>query len=99
LKSVEEDVFLDVQQALLNLKNAEEYVESQRLNLQHAEEGLRLAMTGYREGVNTEVEVVDARSSLTEARGNYYRALFDHCMARLSLEQAMGLLGKDMDSK
>ena len=99
LKSVEEDVFLDVQQALLNLKNAEEYVESQRLNLQHAEEGLRLAMTGYREGVNTEVEVVDARSSLTEARGNHYRALFDHCMARLSLEQATGLLGKDIDSK
>jgi outer membrane protein TolC len=56
-------------------------------------------MTGYREGVNTEVEVVDARSSLTEARGNHYRALFDHCMARLSLEQATGLLGKDMDSK
>ncbi len=90
---MEEDVFLDVQQALPNLKNAEEYVESQRLNLQHAEEGLRLAMTGYREGVNTEVEVVDARSSLTEARGNHYRALFDHCMARL-LEQATGLSGQ-----
>jgi len=99
LESVEEDVFLDVQQALLNLKNAEEYVESQRLNLQHAEEGLRLAMTGYREGVNTEVEVVDARSSLTEARGNYYRALFDHSMARLSLEQATGLLGKNLEKK
>jgi len=99
LNSVEEDVFLDVQQALLNLKNAEEYVESQRLNLQHAEEGLRLAMTGYREGVNTEVEVVDARSSLTEARGNNYRALFDHSMARLSLEQATGLLGKNLENK
>ena len=99
LQSVEEDVFLDVQQALLNLKNAEEYVESQRLNLQHAEEGLRLAMTGYREGVNTEVEIVDARSSLTETRGNYYKALFDHCMARSSLDQAMGLLGKDLEKK
>ena len=99
LKSVEEDVFLDVQQALLNLKNAEEYVESQRLNLQHAEEGLRLAMTGYREGVNTEVEIVDARSALTEARGNYYKALFDHSMARLSLDQARGLLGKDLEKK
>jgi outer membrane protein TolC len=95
LQSVEEDVFLDVQQALLNLKNADEYVESQRLNLQHAEEGLRLAMTGYREGVNTEVEVVDARSSLTEARGNHYKALYDHSMARLSLNQAMGVLGKE----
>jgi len=99
LKGVEEDVFLDVQQALLNLKNAEEYVESQRLNLQHAEEGLRLAMTGYREGVNTEVEIVDARSSLTEARGNHYKALFDHNMARLSLNHAMGLLGADLEAK
>lgn len=99
LESVEEDVFLGVRQALLNLKNADEYVESQRLNLQHAEEGLRLAMTGYREGVNTEVEIVDARSSLTEARGNYYKALYDHSMARLSLDQAMGVLGKDETRK
>lgn len=99
LKSVEEDVFLDVQQALLNLKIAEEYVESQRLSLQHAEEGLRLAMTGYREGVNTEVEIVDARSALTEARGNHYKALFDHCQGRLSLDKAMGLLGKELEEK
>ncbi len=97
LKTVEDDVFLDVQQALLNLKIAEEYVESQRLSLQHAEEGLRLTMSGYREGVNTEVEIVDARSSLTEARGNHYKALFDHCTARLALDYAMGLLGKDVD--
>jgi len=97
LKDVEEDVFLDVRQALLNLANAEEYVESQRLNLQHAEEGLRLAMTGYREGVNTEVEVVDARSALTEARGNYYRALYNHSVARLSLAHATGVLGKDLE--
>jgi len=97
LKGVEEDVFLDVRQALLNLANAEEYVESQRLNLQHAEEGLRLAMTGYREGVNTEVEVVDARSALTEARGNYYRALYDHSVARLSLAHATGVLGKELE--
>lgn len=99
LQDAEEDVFLDVRQALLSLKNAEEYVESQRLSLQHAEEGLRLAMTGYREGVNTEVEVVDARSALTEARGNHYKALYDHCMARLSLEYAMGLLGKGLEAK
>jgi outer membrane protein TolC len=99
LKDVEEDVFLGVRQALLDLKNAEEFVESQRLSLQHAEEGLRLAMTGYREGVNTEVEIADARAALTTARGNHYKALFDHCMARLSLDQAMGLLGKELEEK
>lgn len=98
LQKAEEDVFLDVRQALLNLKNADEYVESQRLNLQHAEEGLRLAMTGYREGVNTEVEIVDARSALTEARGNYYKALYDHCTARLALDHATGLLGQDLET-
>lgn len=92
LQRIEEDVFLDIQQARLSLKNAEQYVESQRLNLEHAAEGLRLAMTGYREGVNTEVEVVDARSALTEARGNYYRALYDHNMARLALTKATGTL-------
>jgi hypothetical protein len=54
-------------------------------------------MTGYREGVKTEVEVVDARSSLTEARGNYYQALYDHVRgAVVAGERATGTLGKDL---
>ncbi|MDH7598248.1 MAG: TolC family protein [Sedimentisphaerales bacterium] len=93
LLNAEETTLLEIQQALLSLRDAEQLVESQQLNLQRAEEGLRLAEVGYREGVNTEVEVVDARAALTRARGLYYQATYAHTMARLMLQRAMGILG------
>jgi len=93
LKDAEERSLLEVQQALLSLRDAEEFAESQRLNLQRAREGLRLAKVGYREGVNTEVEVVDARAALTRAQGLYYEAVHSHTAARLLLQKAMGILG------
>jgi len=93
LLDAEEQTLLEIQQSLLSLRDAEEFAESQRLNLQRAQEGLRLAEVGYREGVNTEVEVVDARAALTRARGLYYQAIYSHTMARLQLQRAMGILG------
>ena len=55
-------MLLEIQQAILSLRDAEEFVDSQRLNLTRATGGLRLAEGGYREGINTEVEVTDARA-------------------------------------
>jgi outer membrane protein len=93
LEDAEQQALLDVQQAVLNLRDAEEFVESQRLNLERAREALRLVETGYREGVNTEVEITDARTALTRARGLHYQAIYSHAMARLGLQRAMGILG------
>ena len=47
---------------------------------------------GYREGVNTQVEVLDATAALREARGLYYQALHEHITAVLQLKQATGQL-------
>jgi outer membrane protein TolC len=95
LRNAEEGVLLDVQQAILALANADELLDSQARNLERATEGSRLAQVGYTEGINTEVEVVDARSALTQAQGLYYQALYDHNMARLALKRATGTLGTD----
>ena len=93
LLDTQERVLLDVQQALLSLRDAEEFVESQRLNLERAEEGLRLAEVGYREGINTEVEITDARAALTRARALHFQAIYGHTIARLFLQRAIGILG------
>ncbi len=85
-----DQALLEIRQALLSVEDAEQFVASQRLNLERAHEGLRLAEVGYREGVNTEVEVVDARAALTRARGLYYQAVHDHALARLALQRATG---------
>jgi outer membrane protein TolC len=99
LKNTEQKVFLEVQQAMLSLQDAEEFVDSQKLNLSRAGEGLRLAEVGFREGVNTQVEINDARAALTLASGLYYQSLFQHTMARLNVQLAMGVLGPKAGQK
>ena len=93
LIDTQEQALLEVRQAILSLRDAEEFVESQRLNLARAREALRLAEVEYREGVAEAVATTEARSALTRAQGLYYEAVYNHTMARLALQKSMGILG------
>ncbi len=92
LIDAEETALFEVTKALLTIQDAQEFVESQRLNLKRAQEGLRLAELGYREGTSTQLETIDAQAALTTARANYYQAIYSHVVARLALHKAMGVL-------
>jgi len=92
LTDAEESAITGVRNALVKLENARELVESQKLNLQRADRARDLVQAGYREGVNTQVEVLDATAALREARGLYYRALHEHITAVLQLKRATGQL-------
>jgi len=92
LVDAEETALFELAAGLLSIKDAEEFVQSQRLNLVRAEEGLRLAEVGYREGTNTQVEVIDAQAALTKARALYYESVYSHIIAKLVLRKAMGTL-------
>jgi outer membrane protein TolC len=71
------------------VENADEFVRSQQLNLKRAGEGLRLAEVGYDQGINTQVELIDAQAALTTARVNYYQAIYQHVEAKLAVRRAM----------
>lgn len=92
LIDTEETALFELTKALLSIEDSQEFVESQRLNLTRAEEGLRLAEVGYREGINTQVEMIDAQAALTKARAFYYEAVYTHLIAKLDLQKAMGIL-------
>lgn len=93
LADAEQSVLEQVKNAILDLADAGELIRSQQLNLERGHEALRLVTIGAREGVNTELEVLDARAALTRARGLYYTALHAHVVARLTLQRAIGMLG------
>jgi len=92
LIDAEETALFDLTKAKLGIENTAEFIESQRLNLTRAEEGLRLAEVGYKEGANTQVEMIDAQAALTTARANHYQAIYSHIIAKLDLQKAMGTL-------
>jgi outer membrane protein TolC len=85
-------VELEVEQSILSLEDATEFVESQKENVRQAEEGLRLADVRYANDMATELDVLDARLALTQARNNYAQAVYNHMLARLALNKAMGVI-------
>jgi outer membrane protein len=92
LVDAEETALYELTQAILTMEDAEEFVQSQRMNLTRATEGLRLAEVGYQQGINTQVEVIDAQSALTTARVNYYQAIYAHVTGKLAVQRAMGTI-------
>jgi outer membrane protein TolC len=92
LIDAEETAVTELTQAILSMENAAESVQSQQLNVTRATEGLRLADVGYQQGINTQVEVIDAQSALTTARVNYLQAIYQHVVAKLAVERAMGTI-------
>ncbi len=92
LVDAEETAVTELTQAILSMENAAESVQSQQLNVTRATEGLRLADVGYQQGINTQVEVIDAQSALTTARVNYLQAIYQHVVAKLAVQRAMGTI-------
>jgi outer membrane protein len=92
LIDAEETTLFELTKAQLGIESAAEFIESQELNLTRAQEGLRLAEVGYREGTNTQVEMIDAQAALTTAKANHYQAIYAHIIAKLDLQKAMGTL-------
>ena len=92
LLDAEDQVLLEVQQALLSIEDAEKLIASQSANIEQAREGLRLAEVAYRGGAKAEIDVLDTRQALSRTQAIYYRALHAHTMALLALERATGAL-------
>ena len=91
-RSAEEDARVAVITAVLDVEDSDELFLSQRTNLATAEEAKRMIESGYRQGRNTQVEVLDAQSALTQAQGAYYSAIRAHSLAGLGVHRATGTL-------
>jgi outer membrane protein TolC len=87
-----EQIRFEVTAAFKSLKNAQESLEVQKLTLEQANEALRLANVGYREGILDQVSVLEAHTSMTQAQLIYYSSLYNYLMAKLDLMRAIGKL-------
>ena len=83
-------VELEVRTAFSNFIQAREVLESQKKVQEQAEEAERLATSRYGAGTGTQLDVLNAQTSLTEARTTQVQALHDYDVARARLERAIG---------
>ncbi|MFI5294596.1 MAG: TolC family protein [Thermodesulfovibrionales bacterium] len=90
-ETLKQGIYLDVQQAYLNLIVAEESISNTELTVKQATENMEIANGRYSAGVGNPIEVADAEILLVNARTAYNQALYDYKVARASLEKAMGI--------
>ena len=87
----DDTIKLDVRTAYLNLQAAEKNIETTKTAVAQAEEDYKIANVRYSAGVGTNLDVMDANEKLTEAKTNYYTALYNYNTSKASLDRAMGL--------
>ena len=81
---------LEVRTAYSDFLEAQEVLESQKTVQAEAEEALREAKARADAGTGTQLDVLDAENSLTQARTTQVQALHDYDAARARLERAIG---------
>ncbi len=89
-ESLRQKVYLEVQSAWLNRREAFERIEAGRIIVRQAEETLELARGRYATGVGSSIEITDAMIKLNNAKMTYITALSDFSVAEANLEKAIG---------
>jgi outer membrane protein TolC len=79
-------------QASITMKNALESMKEQKANLELANEISRVTRVKYQQGVGSNLEVLNAESSIKESQANYFTALYNALVAKVELEKANGTL-------
>lgn len=92
---LKQSIDLETNQANINIKNAFATLETQKRNLDLAQEIVRVSKIKYKEGVGSNIEVINAESSFKEAQTNYFTALYDLMIAKVDLSRARGELYQD----
>lgn len=87
---LEEQIQLQIKDAVLDLKTAEENIPITKKAVEQGEENLRVSQERYKAQVSTSTEVLDAQRYLTRARVNHFNAVFEYHLARARLLRAMG---------
>lgn len=85
-----EGISLEIRQAILDLEQEEKNIPVTRKAVEQGEENLRVSQERYKAQVTTSTEVLDAQTLLTQARVNYYSALYDRNLAKARLMRALG---------
>ena len=81
---------LEVRTAYSQFIEAQQVLDSQKTVQAEAEEALREAQARADAGTGTQLDVLDAQTSLTQARTTEVQALHDYAAARARLERAIG---------
>ncbi len=94
IEDVKRQVILEVSSAQLNYESACQRIDVAVRQVASAGEDYRMALMRYKANVGTNIDVLDARTALTNARTQLVDAVYDTESSRADLDYALGLSEK-----
>lgn len=92
IEYAKQGISFQAQQSRIMLRNSMLQAQSQKRNLDLANDVLDLAQRKYKAGVGSNQEVTQAQTEQLRAQNNYFSALLDQANAEADLKKALGLL-------
>lgn len=89
-KSQINDIYFEIQSVYTKLKDAKARIPVAKVAMDKAAENYELASGRYKVGYGDAIELKDAAVSLSDAKLNYYKTIFEYNSARANLEKAIG---------
>ncbi|OGC33141.1 hypothetical protein A2311_01015 [candidate division WOR-1 bacterium RIFOXYB2_FULL_48_7] len=90
-EKVRAGIALEVRDAYLTIKSAQEIIDSTLKAVQSAQESYKVSSLRFSSGVATNLEVIDAQVALTQAKVNHLQALYDLEIAKAKLNKTIGV--------
>jgi len=87
-KKLEDGLKIQITQARMQMAEAKKRVAAQQKSIEQAEKALKIAQSRFKNGVGTQLELIDTQAALTSAQTNYAQAIYDFLIAKSDWEYA-----------
>lgn len=83
---LEEGLKIQILQSKMKMEEAKKRIAAQEKSLLQAEKALKIAQSRYKNGVGTQLELIDTQAALTTSKTNYAQAIYDYLIAKADWE-------------
>jgi outer membrane protein len=90
LLKAEEGLTIQVQSARLKMDEAKRRIQGQEKNIEQAKKAVSISETRFKNGVGTQLELLDTQVAMTLAQTNYAQAIYDYLVAKADWDFAVG---------
>jgi outer membrane protein len=87
---LQNQITAEVRQAISGVNSSRDKIDNAELQLKQAQQALTIARSRYDAGAATNLDLLDAETSLTKARLVHWTALYDYTMSLVALDKATG---------
>ncbi len=94
LKTIQQGGELEATVAAISYNNAYSTLLIQKKNMETANHVYDVVQQKFKQGVGSNIEIINAETSLKEAQTNYYNAVYDMLVYKIDYQKAIGTLVK-----